>query len=176
MEAVQSHWIRSRWRVLNPAIYLISILPVLVCALASPSKSPFSFYGWVGLAVVLIQHAINVFNDETDWKKGADVEKKDSWFHFHKENSSALKTHARLSLIAGLLLGVGLVLEMDQLKILWVALPLVALGLLYNHPRWTLSYSHWGEWVTAICYGPGVFGCMFFLVHQRLSLELALVS
>jgi len=164
----------SRWRVLQPAIYLISALPAAICALIFTSEIAFYLWIWVGAAVVLIQHAINVFNDEVDWKKGADIEKKDSWYRFHRENSAALKVHAWSSLVLGTTLGLMLVFKMKREEVLWVALPLLLLGYLYNHPRWTLSYSQWGEWVTGICYGPGVFGCMAYLMNPEISFQLVL--
>lgn len=162
----------SRWRVLQPAIYLISILPAFVCALLFKSSLEFPQFLLVGLAVVLIQHAVNVFNDEVDWKKGADGEKKDSWYHFHQGDVGVLKTHAWVSLILGLFIGISLLIQKDREEILWVALPLVLLGFFYNHSKWTLSYSKWGEWVTGLCYGPGVFGCMAYLLMPEFSWKL----
>lgn len=168
--------ISSRWRVLQPAIYLISILPVIVCALALGGQAPFFYFLWVGSAVVLIQHGINVFNDEVDWKKGADIEKKDSWYYFHRENVLALKVHAWVSFLFGTILGIALVITLNRQEVFLIALPLLLLGFFYNHSQWTLSYSAWGEWVTGICYGPGVFGCMAYLFVPRLSFELVLGS
>jgi 1,4-dihydroxy-2-naphthoate octaprenyltransferase len=172
MEITLAHWSESRWRVLQPAIYLISILPVLVCALIFPSSLSHSPIFLVGLAVVLIQHAINVFNDETDWEKGADTEKTNSWFHFHQGNTVVLKIHAWLSLLAGVSLGMALVLNAQRGEILWVALPLVLLGFLYNFSHLALSYTQWGEWVTGLCYGPGVFGCMAYFIRPEWSFHL----
>jgi len=130
----------------------------------------------MGVAVVLIQHAINVFNDETDWHRGADGEKELSWYHFHQGNSLALKCHAWGSLVLGVLLGMGVVTLSNRSEVLWAAIPLVALGCFYNHSRWALSYTRWGEWVTGICYGPGVFGCMAYVLTGEISRELLLGS
>jgi len=155
MAITLANWADRRWRVLQPAIYLISILPVVVGALVFPNSLPLSNIFVAGLAVVLIQHAINVFNDETDWEKGADTEKTNSWFHFHRGNRAALKFHAWASLVTGVGLGMALVLHAHRGELLWVALPLVLLGVLYNFSQLPLSYTRWGEWVTGICYGPG---------------------
>jgi len=168
--------ISNRWRVLQPAIYLISILPVIVCGLVSKTQAPLIYFFWVGLAIVLIQHGINVFNDEVDWKKGADIEKKDSWYYFHHENVLALKAHAWVSFLFGTILGIALVLHLRREEVFLVALPLLFLGFFYNHSKWTLSYSAWGEWVTGVCYGPGVFGCMAYLFAPKFSVELVLGS
>lgn len=166
----------SRWRVLQPAIYLVSILPTLICGFLFETTLPLSQLMGMGLAVVLIQHAINVFNDETDWKKGADAEKKESWHHFHRGNDLELRTHAWTSLVLGTGLGMWVVFQANRIEVLWTALPLVALGFFYNHSRWALSYTHWGEWVTGICYGPGVFGCMAYVLTGQISGELILGS
>lgn len=166
----------SRWRVLQPAIYLVSILPALVCGLVFWRHLAVAQFLSIAAAVVLIQHAVNVFNDEVDWKKGADGEKKDSWYHFHQGNVPTLKTHAWTSLILGFGMGLFVIIQAHFWGILWVALPLLLLGLLYNHSHWTLSYTRWGEWVTGICYGPGVFGCMAYLLSQQFSWSLVFGS
>jgi len=176
MEQVLIQMSHSRWRVLQPAIYLVSILPALICGFVFESAVPTSQLVLMGLAVVLIQHAINVFNDETDWEKGADTEKKKSWYHFHRGNNRELRIHAWMSLVVGVGIGVAVVLQVNRLEVLWLALPLVCLGFFYNHSQWALSYTHWGEWVTGICYGPGVFGCMAYVLTGRISKELILGS
>lgn len=114
-------------------------------------------------AVVLLQHAINLFNDAADWRLGADIEKYDSWVRVHGERPQGAVLHGALSLLAGGLLGLGLLWQQDQLWILAIALPMVALGYLYNAGSKPLSYTHLGEWVTGICYGPGVFGCLWLV-------------
>lgn len=176
MQSSLVHWSESRWRVLQPAIYLVSILPAWVCWLTLKDQASATHALFLGFSVVLIQHAINVFNDGVDWQKGADGEKQNSWMHFHQGQSSALKTHAWTSLWVGLVSGILVVQEAHRWEVLWVALPLVLLGLFYNHSRWTLSYTKWGEWVTGICYGPGVFGCMGYVLTGKLSMALLLGS
>jgi 1,4-dihydroxy-2-naphthoate octaprenyltransferase len=176
MKLTLIHWGESRWRVLQPAIYLVSVLPVLVGALVFQKSKQSLDVAWVGLAVILIQHAINVFNDGTDWEKGADTEKNRSWVYFHNGNLFVLQTHAWMSLIVGLGLGVFLVIKENRSELLWVAIPLVALGLFYNHKQYTLSYTRWGEWVTGICYGPGVFGCLSYFISPKWSVNLVLGS
>jgi 1,4-dihydroxy-2-naphthoate octaprenyltransferase len=47
---------------------------------------------------------------------------------------------------------------------------LIGLGYLYNAGESPLSYSWMGEWVTAICYGPGVFGCLWFVAGLNFNL------
>ena len=176
MAIALANWSDSRWRVLQPAIYLVSVLPAVVCALVFPRSLPLSDVLLVGLAVVLIQHAINVFNDETDWEKGADTEKINSWFHFHRGDVVSLKIHAWVSLLVGVALGVALVIHKNRIEVLWVALPLVLLGVLYNFSRLPLSYTRWGEWVTGICYGPGVFGCLAYFLHPEWTFKLIVGS
>jgi 1,4-dihydroxy-2-naphthoate octaprenyltransferase len=151
-------------QALNPPIYLVSILPGLGVPLLA--QAPVENAGGLFLAtfaVVLLQHAINLFNDAADWRLGADVEKYDSWVRVHGERTQSAVVHGALSLLAGGLLGLGLLWQQDQLWILAVALPMVALGYLYNAGSKPLSYTHLGEWVTGICYGPGVFGCLWLV-------------
>lgn len=176
MEQVLIQMSHSRWRVLQPAIYLVSLLPALICGFVFEIQTPLSQLVFMAVAVVLIQHAINVFNDETDWQKGADTEKKESWYHFHHGDIEALKVHAWTSLTLGTGIGIWAVLQANRTEVLWAALPLVCLGFFYNHSRWALSYTHWGEWVTGICYGPGVFGCMAYVLTGRVSPNLVLGS
>lgn len=153
------------WRgALNPPIYLVSILPGLGVPLLA--QAPVEHAGGLLLAtvaVVLLQHAINLFNDAADWRLGADVEKYDSWVRVHGERPQTAMLHGGLSLLAGGFLGLGLLWQQDQLWILAIALPMVALGYLYNAGSKPLSYTHLGEWVTGICYGPGVFGCLWLV-------------
>jgi 1,4-dihydroxy-2-naphthoate octaprenyltransferase len=155
---------------------LVSILPAWLCAVLFNGQFLFEPLLLMGTAVVLIQHAINIFNDETDWQRGADGEKKLSWYHFHQGDSSALKFHAWISLFLGVVLGTLAVILSKRTEVLWAALPLVGLGFLYNHSRWALAYTRWGEWVTGICYGPGVFGCMAYVLTGEISKELILGS
>ena len=161
---------------MQPAIYLVSLLPAWVCWLSFKDQASGMYSLVLGISVVLIQHAINVFNDAIDWQKGADAEKENSWVHFHQGQVGALKTHAWTSLWVGLVSGILLVQKAHRWEVLWVALPLVVLGLFYNHSHWTLAYTKWGEWVTGICYGPGVFGCMAYVLTGQFSVALCLGS
>ena len=153
------------WReALNPPIYLVSVLPGLgVPLLAQVSVAHAEGLLLATVAVVLLQHAINLFNDAADWRLGADVEKYDSWVRVHRDNPQLATLHGTLSLVSGGLLGLGVLWYQAQFWLLWVALPMVALGYLYNAGRKPLSYTHLGEWVTGICYGPGVFGCLWLV-------------
>ena len=167
----------SRWQALNPAIYLISILPGLAVVLLARQHPPW-LYGLAlaTFAVVLLQHAINVFNDLSDWRLGADSEKMDSWVRFHQLDLSTVAAHGTVSFIAGGLLGLYVLHHSGQYWILAIAIPLVILGYLYNSGSKPLSYSKAGEWVTASCYGPGVFGCLWLVSGQAFDSLYALGS
>ncbi len=155
----------SSWQeALNPPIYLVSLLP----GLGVPLLAPVALQHPLGLllatvAVILVQHAINLFNDAADWRLGADVEKHDSWVRVHRGRPRTAAWHGLISLLAGGLLGLSVLWQQDQWWILLIALPMVGLGYLYNAGRRPLSYTHLGEWVTGICYGPGVFGCLWLV-------------
>jgi 1,4-dihydroxy-2-naphthoate octaprenyltransferase len=71
--------------------------------------------------------------------------------------------HGLLSLLAGGLVGLAVLWQQQQWWILLIAVPMVGLGYLYNAGERPLSYTHLGEWVTGICYGPGVFGCLWLV-------------
>ncbi|MCK5499017.1 MAG: prenyltransferase [Gammaproteobacteria bacterium] len=159
------------WQVFNPAIYLISILPA-IAVIVLAGNSPVWQQGLLfsALAVVLLQHAINLFNDVSDWQLGADTEKMDSWVRVHQNNTRPVTIHAISSFFIGGLIGLFVLIIADKLWILIIALPLIALGYLYNAGESPLSYSWMGEWVTAICYGPGVFGCLWFVAGLELNL------
>lgn len=154
-----------KWhQALNPPIYLVSVLPGLGVPLVAQAPVENTGGLWLAtFAVVLLQHAINLFNDAADWRLGADVEKHDSWVRVHGARPQAAVLHGALSLLAGGLLGLGLLWHQGQLWILSIALPMVALGYLYNAGSKPLSYTHLGEWVTGICYGPGVYGCLWLV-------------
>jgi 1,4-dihydroxy-2-naphthoate octaprenyltransferase len=162
------------WQALDPPIYLISVLPgAAVLLLAGGSGRVPVYVLTATLAVILLQHAINVLNDVSDWRLGADYEKSISWARYHRLNLSRASTHGYASLLAGGLLGLYTLVRADQLRILAFAVPLVLLGYLYNSGPRPLSYTHLGEWVTGMCYGPGVFGCLWWLTGRGLSLECA---
>lgn len=167
----------SRWQALNPAIYLISVLPGLAVILFA-SQQPYWLFGLTlaTFAVVLLQHAINVFNDLSDWRLGADVNKMDSWVRFHRMNMQAVAIHGAVSFLFGGLLGVYVLHISSQYWILAIAAPLVLLGYRYNSGNKPLSYSRAGEWVTGICYGPGVFGCLWLVSGQAIDIPYALGS
>jgi 1,4-dihydroxy-2-naphthoate octaprenyltransferase len=126
------------------------------------------------LAVVLLQHAINLLNDVSDWKLGADAEKYDSWVRFHHQDTRIASLHGWISFLLGGLLGFAVLVLADRLWILAVASPMLVLGYLYNSGPRPLSYTHLGEWVTGLCYGPGVFGCLWLLVGENLDLRAVL--
>jgi 1,4-dihydroxy-2-naphthoate octaprenyltransferase len=155
----------TRWQdALNPPIYLVSVLPGLGVPLLAHGEVPRP----AGLllatfAVVLLQHAINLFNDAADWRLGADAEKFDSWVRVHAQRPEIAVRHGVLSLLAGGLLGLSVLWWQHQWWLLWIAAPMLALGYLYNAGPRPLSYTHLGEWVTGLCYGPGVFGCLWLV-------------
>lgn len=152
------------WReALNPAIYLISLLPGLVVLMLVDSNVMGVVLAATA-AVVLLQHAINVLNDVADWKLGADEEKWDSWVRVHGETRAAT-VHGVLSFLAGGTLGLAVLVSTGKLWVLGVAAPLVILGFLYNAGPRPLSYTFLGEWVTGICYG-GVFACLWLLTDK----------
>lgn len=156
------------WRVaLNPPIYLVSILPgVAVWLIGGHAPSlDLPLLITATLAVVLIQHAVNLFNDAKDWQLGADVDKLESWVRVHHEQPRQAVIHGLLSLIAGTALGLWVLINGERLWVLGFALPLVLLGLTYNFGKRPLSYTAWGEWVTGICYG-GVFAGLWFASGQ----------
>jgi 1,4-dihydroxy-2-naphthoate octaprenyltransferase len=123
------------------------------------------------LAVVLLQHAINLLNDASDWALGADTEKLDSWVRFHHQNIRVTLVHGWVSFLLGGLLGLTVLVLAGKLWILMVAAPLLILGFLYNSGPRPLSYTHLGEWVTGVCYGPGVFGCLWLLSGEDLDVR-----
>jgi 1,4-dihydroxy-2-naphthoate octaprenyltransferase len=157
------------WRCFNPAIYLISVLPGAgVWMIAGGNDA--SWLPWLvlaTLAVVLLQHAINLLNDASDWTLGADTEKLDSWVRFHHRDARVTMAHGWVSFLLGGLLGLTVLVLADSLWILVVAAPMVILGYLYNSGPRPLSYTYLGEWVTGVCYGPGVFGCLWLLSGEE---------
>jgi 1,4-dihydroxy-2-naphthoate polyprenyltransferase len=156
------------WQALDPPIYLISILPgAAVWLLTGVRGQSLAGVATATLAVVLLQHAINVLNDVSDWRLGADQEKHTSWVRFHDGATRAASLHGFTSLVLGALLGLAVLVMADKLWIALVATPLVLLGYLYNSGSRPLSYTHFGEWVTGLCYGPGVFGCLWLLATTR---------
>ncbi len=156
---------RPDWRAaLNPPIYLVSVLPGLgVPLLGIGETAPWQPLLLATVAVVLLQHAINLFNDAADWRLGADVEKHDSWVRVHGGRPEAAVAHGALSLLAGGVLGLLVLWANAQWWLLLIAAPLLLLGYLYNAGPRPLSYTHLGEWVTGVCYGPGVFGCLWLV-------------
>jgi 1,4-dihydroxy-2-naphthoate octaprenyltransferase len=71
--------------------------------------------------------------------------------------------HGWISFLLGGLLGLSVLVLADKLWILFFATPMLILGYLYNSGPRPLSYTFLGEWVTGLCYGPGVFGCLWLL-------------
>lgn len=164
------------WQALNPAIYLVSVLPAIgVWLLVQPNGKAEIALFVATFAVVLAQHAINLLNDVADWKLGADVEKWDSWVRFHDQNLSIAARHGWFSFIGSGFLGLATLVWVEKLWILLIAVPLVGLGYLYNSGNKPLSYSRSGEWVTAVCYG-GVFSCLWLVSSQEFGLPIILGS
>ena len=158
------------WQALNPAIYLISILPAVGVILISDSIFLEGII-MATAAVVLLQHAINLFNDVSDWRLGADVNKQDSWVRVYNGNTGIVNRYAIMSFFIGGLLGLLVLHLSDKYWILLFASPVLLLGYLYNAGTKPLSYTALGEWVTGLCYGPGVFGCLYLLSNNELTLS-----
>ncbi len=157
------------WReALNPAIYLISLLPGLVVLMLADSDARGVVLAATA-AVILLQHSVNVLNDVADWKLGADEEKWDSWVRVHGETRAA-SLHGILSFLAGGALGLVVLFSTGKFWVLGVAAPLVILGFLYNAGPRPLSYTFLGEWVTGICYG-GVFACLWLLTDKAFGIS-----
>lgn len=170
MQQVEAAGVRW-WQALDPPIYLVSALPGVAAWLTTGSTGePLTHLVLATLAVVLLQHAINVLNDVSDWRLGADVEKVHSWARFHNLDLRVAAVHGNISLVAGCLLGLGVLVQADKLWLLVPDTPLVLLGYLYNSGPRPLSYSYLGEWVTGLCYGPGVFGSLWVLADGWPSL------
>ena len=163
------------WQVFNPAIYLISILPAIAVIILA-GDSPVWKQGLIfsTLAVVLLQHAINLFNDVSDWNLGADTEKMDSWVRVHNGNTRPVTIHALISFFSGGIIGLSVLIIGDKLWLVFIALPLIGLGYLYNAGKSPLSYTWMGEWVTGLCYGPGVFGCLWLVTGLDLNITAVL--
>ena len=160
------------WQVFNPAIYLISVLPAIAVIILAGENSAWK-QGLIfsTLAVVLLQHAINLFNDVSDWNLGADTEKADSWIRVHNGNTRPVTVHALISFFSGGIIGLSVLIVGDKLWLVFIALPLIGLGYLYNAGKSPLSYNWMGEWVTGVCYGPGVFGCLWLVAGLELNLS-----
>ncbi len=170
-ELMKTGW----WQVFNPAIYLVSILPGAgVWMLVRPTSNDQTALILGTAAVVMLQHAINLLNDVSDWRLGADVNKLDSWVRFHHENLHTTSLHGGVSFLAGGMLGLGALFITGRFWILGIALPMIALGYLYNAGRRPLSYTRLGEWVTGLCYGPGVVGCLWLLSGQPVNMSAVL--
>ena len=159
-------------QVINPPIYLISILPGICVWLFNPHLMSVQLLILATFAVVLLQHGINLHNDVTDWHRGTDPDKFLSWARYYDGNTYPLMQQTWISLIAGALLGLYALYSAQRLEILLLATPLVIAGYLYNAESRPLSYTRFGEWVTAICYGPGVFGCLWWLSADQVSMQM----
>ena len=118
------------WQAFNPAIYLISILPA-IAVIVLAGEAPVWKQGLLfsTLAVVLLQHAINLFNDVSDWNLGADTEKMDSWVRVHNGNTRPVTIHAIISFVSGGIIGLSVLIVGDKLWIIIIALPLITIKL-----------------------------------------------
>ncbi|MCB1801898.1 MAG: prenyltransferase [Gammaproteobacteria bacterium] len=169
MSGIRTHWFEA----LNPPIYLVSVLPGLAVPLLAGGMPAHALgLALATFAVVLLQHAINLFNDAADWRLGADVDKQDSWVRVHAGRVRPVIVHAVISMLLGGLLGLSVLWLQGQWWIVPIALPLLVLGYLYNAGPRPLSYTHFGEWVTGVCYGPGVFGGLWLVAGQPLDTRL----
>jgi len=164
------------WQALNPAIYLVSILPAIGVILLTDDAIWLTGVIIAMIAVVLLQHAINLFNDVSDWRLGADEFKYDSWVRLYDGNTRIVNQHAVVSVVIGMLLGLLVLGLSGKYWILLIAAPLILLGYSYNAGSKPLSYTALGEWVTGLCYGPGVFGCLYMLTNDELGPSVILGS
>ena len=116
------------WQALNPAIYLVSVLPAYGVILLTDESIWFAGVIVATIAVVLLQHAINLFNDVSDWRLGADEFKYDSWVRLYDGNTQIVTRHAVVSVAIGMLLGLLVLGASGKYWILFIAAPLMLLG------------------------------------------------
>ena len=112
-------------RVFNPAIYLVSVLPGIGVWLLATQRDAQQLL-WLVLAtvaVVLLQHTINLLNDVSDWKLGADSEKYDSWVRFHHHDTRVASMHGWISFVLGGVLGIAGIIQGQDL---WIRIALLS--------------------------------------------------
>ncbi len=138
------------WQALNPAIYLVSILPAIGVILLTDDTVWLTGVIIATIAVVLLQHAINLFNDVSDWRLGADEFKNDSWVKVYAGNTKIISRYAVISAAIGMVLGLVVLSMAGKFWILFIAVPLILLGYSYNAGSKPLSYTALVEWVTGV--------------------------
>ncbi len=148
----------------DPSIYLVSLLPgITVTTFCWPNCKNIGQVLVASIAVVCMQHGINVLNDVTDGRRGTDANKVRTWMTFHSGNWERATVHGLVSWGVGSAVGSAVLIVGGHYHILFIAVPIAVVGFLYNAEPLPLSYSRFSELVTGVVYGVGVFGCLWLV-------------
>ncbi len=152
---------------LNPGIYLISVLPAV--AIFSAINVLFADRLFLSmLLLVFLQHGVNLLNDYEDDRRGADINKHDSWIHYY-QSPYKLKLVGMSYFVGSCIFGSILLVYWGLWPVLIWSLPFVLLAYAYNKSKNPVSYSVYAEWVTACCYGPGVVFAMSYIANPHFN-------
>lgn len=176
----QTTGLRTWWRLMRPHTLTAAVMPVLIgtsMAYADGLFDPFLFAAMM-IASIMIQAAVNMFNEYFDYKRGLDSIESVGIGGVIVRNEIEEKTvllSAILFFSASAVLGIYICARTSW----WVAVAGslgMGVGYLYSAGRSPLAYTRFGEAVAGIFMGPVIVLIAYFIQSGTITLRAVLVS
>lgn len=163
---------RVLWRLLRPHTLTASFVPVLIgSVLAYPTEHfSISLSVMMLLASMLLQSAVNMFNEYYDYRRGLDHEASVGIGGAIVRKEMRPERVFQLAILCvGLALCIGIqIMRQSSWQILPWGLGCIAVGYLYSGGLYPLSATPFGELAAGSCMGLGIIAIAYFI--QALTL------
>ena len=168
------------WRVARPHTLTAAVMPVLIGTSAAwtVGKPDWTLFAAMAAASILIQSAVNMFNEYYDYKRGLDS--RDSvgigGVIVNREvHESAVLRMAAVLVIVSIFLGAFICQETSW----WLALvgtASIVVGYLYSAGRNPIAYTRFGEAAAGLFMGPVIVLISFYIQRGTITLPSILIS
>ena len=171
---------RTWWRLMRPHTLTAAVMPVLIGTTMAWANGSLNFLLFLTMLIasVLIQAAVNMFNEYYDYKRGLDSTESVGIggviVHNEMEEMTVLLTAAAFFFLS-VILGVYICWKTTW----WIALVGSAgmgVGYFYSGGKSPLAYSPFGEAAAGIFMGPVIVLIAYFIQRDVLTLPAVLVS
>ena len=165
-------------RALNPPVYSVAVIPVVVAAAAAWQATGHfaTLHFLLALAGLLtVQVGINLQNDYFDAQTGVDTDKEESFVKLWRGPRPVLFA---FTLAFSLAVGIFIYLQATLGGVALLAIVVMGglLGFFYSAPPLRLSYRGVGEPITFVCFGPLAVLGAYYAQTAELALQPFLLS
>ena len=173
-------WAGTLWRLLRPHTLTASFVPVLTGSVLALPDGRFRLGQAVmmGLASVLLQGAVNMFNEYHDYCRGLDHANTVGIGGAIVRDGMTPRQVFGLAVVCvavAALLGIQIMRESSWQILPW-AIACMAVGYLYSGGPYPISATPFGELAAGVCMGFGIIGIAYFIHAMTLPLRVFLFA